>query len=122
MSSSEPSLEPLAVEVSCIGNFLRVSLSDGREVGVPLEWFPRLLNATPEQRKGWSLIGRGMGIHWESVDEDILVESLLTPEKMMWARGYGPENVRRRSRSRNGARPAFRSPARNGRRVLKTGA
>ncbi len=56
---------------------LRVNLSDGRDVWVPLEWFPRLRDATPEQRKNWRLIGRGIGIHWEDVDEDISVASLL---------------------------------------------
>ena len=44
---------------------------------MPLEWFPRLRDATPEQRKNWRLIGGGVGIHWEDVDEDISVESLL---------------------------------------------
>ena len=42
-----------------------------------MAWFPRLLNATPEQRKEWRLIGGWIGIHWEAVDEDISVESLL---------------------------------------------
>jgi hypothetical protein len=54
-----------------------VQLSDGREVGTPLEWFPRLREATAAQRKNWRLIGRGIGLHWEDVDEDISVRSLL---------------------------------------------
>lgn len=56
---------------------LVVALSDGREVSVPLEWFPRLRDATPEQRENWRLIARGIGIHWEDVDEDIAVTTLL---------------------------------------------
>ena len=56
---------------------LIVSLSDGREISVPLEWFPRLRDATPEQRDNWRLITRGIGIHWEDVDEDIAVATLL---------------------------------------------
>ena len=52
---------------------LIVTLSDGREISVPLEWFPRLRDATPEQRDNWRLITRGIGIHWEDVDEDIAV-------------------------------------------------
>jgi hypothetical protein len=44
---------------------------------VPIEWFPRLRNATDDQRKKWRLIGEGIGIHWEEVDEDIETESLL---------------------------------------------
>lgn len=54
-----------------------VQLIDGREIGVPLEWFPTLRDATPEQRNEWRLIGRGVGIHWESLDEDISVEGIL---------------------------------------------
>ncbi len=54
-----------------------VSLSDGREVSVPLEWFPHLRNATPEQRNKWRLIARGIGMHWEEIDEDIAVTTLL---------------------------------------------
>ena len=56
---------------------LIVTLSDGREISVPLEWFPRLRDATPEQRDNWRLITRGIGIHWEDVDEDIAVATLL---------------------------------------------
>ncbi|HYR58141.1 MAG TPA: DUF2442 domain-containing protein [Chthoniobacteraceae bacterium] len=56
---------------------LTVTLADGRRVSAPLEWFPRLLRATPAQRANWSLIGRGVGIHWPDVDEDISVKSLL---------------------------------------------
>ncbi len=71
-------LEPLAVDVACTRDSLKVVLADGREVTAPLEWFPRLKKATTEQRKKWRLIGRGIGIHWDSVDEDISVESLLS--------------------------------------------
>jgi hypothetical protein len=69
--------EPLAVDVSCTDDALRVTLADGREISAPLVWFPRLLKATPEQKAEWRLIGGGVGIHWEAVDEDISVESLL---------------------------------------------
>lgn len=68
---------PLAVEVACTDDSLNVTLADGREIAVPLVWFPRLQNATPDERREWHLIGGGIGIHWESVDEDISVESLL---------------------------------------------
>lgn len=56
---------------------LHVSLTDGREISVPLEWFPRLYHASEEQRRNWELIGRGVGIHWEEIDEDISVAGLL---------------------------------------------
>lgn len=77
MSTLAIEVEPLAVAVSCTDDSLRVVLADGREVSVPLVWFPRLQKATPEERKRWRLIGSGIGIHWEAVDEDISVESLL---------------------------------------------
>ncbi len=54
-----------------------VRLDDGREIAVPIEWFPRLRDATDKQLKNWRFIGGGEGIHWEDIDEDILVEGLL---------------------------------------------
>jgi Protein of unknown function (DUF2442) len=56
---------------------IHVLLSDGREISAPLERFPRLRNATDEQRQQWELIGGGVGIHWEAIDEDISVAGLL---------------------------------------------
>ena len=56
---------------------MHVRLLDGREISVPLEWFPRLRDATDAQRKNWRLISKGVGIHWEDVDEDISAASLL---------------------------------------------
>lgn len=67
----------LAETVRFTEDALIVRLSDGREVSVPLEWFPRLRDATPEQRRNWRLIARGIGIHWEDVDEDVAVTTLL---------------------------------------------
>ncbi|OGP83595.1 MAG: hypothetical protein A2Z08_10775 [Deltaproteobacteria bacterium RBG_16_54_11] len=78
MSTLAIKVDPLAVEVSVGTDALHVSLADGREVSAPLAWFPRLLKATKEQRNKWRLIGGGIGIHWEDVDEDISVESLLS--------------------------------------------
>ncbi len=75
--------EALAVEVSCSDDALTVVLDDGRTVSVPLVWFPRLVNATSKQRREWEFIGGGIGIHWEPIDEDISVASLLQPEKFM---------------------------------------
>ena len=78
MNSLDVKVEPLAVDVTCSEDALHVVLADGREISIPLAWFPRLQNATPEQRKDWRLIGGGIGIHWESVDEDVSVESFLS--------------------------------------------
>ncbi len=56
---------------------MHVRLDDGRELAVPIEWFPSLRDATDEQRNRWRFIGGGEGIHWEDLDEDILVDGLL---------------------------------------------
>jgi hypothetical protein len=56
---------------------LFVLLDDGRELGVPLVWFPKLRDADEIDLKNWRLIGNGIGIHWETLDEDISVEGLL---------------------------------------------
>lgn len=68
---------PDAVDVSVTEDTLSVELSDGRTISVPLEWYPRLVHGTPEERNKWRVIGRGQGIHWEELDEDISVEGLL---------------------------------------------
>lgn len=68
---------PKAVDIWFTEDMLYVRLEDGREVGVPLEWFPRLIKATVEQRKNWRLIGNGIGIHWEDIDEDLSVRKLV---------------------------------------------
>lgn len=77
MSALVIEIEPFAVDVSFTDSALRVLMADGREISVPLAWSPRLLAATPEQRNRWRLVGGGVGIHWEAVDEDISVENLL---------------------------------------------
>lgn len=69
--------EPLAVDVSVDDTTLRVSLDDGRELSVPVAWFPRLRDASEVERNDWRLIGHGEGIHWEALDEDISVLGLL---------------------------------------------
>jgi len=77
MSISSADVQPLAVDVSCNNDALHVALADGRAVSVPLEWYPRLQDATPKDRNNWNLIGGGLGIHWEDLDQDVSVESLL---------------------------------------------
>ena len=78
MSISAVKIEVPTVEgVTITEDTLTVDLSDGRTVSVPLAWFPRLLHASPEERRNWRLIGRGQGIHWVDIDEDLSVEGLL---------------------------------------------
>jgi hypothetical protein len=77
MSSSSVKKEPRAVAVDFNDDSFKVQLVDGREIIVPLEWFPRLRDASPEARRHYRLIGNGVGIHWQELDEDISVEGLL---------------------------------------------
>ena len=110
----------LAVQMASASNVritaahLVVELKDGRVVSVPLSWYPRLAAGTPAQRRRWTLIGRGIGIHWADLDEDIEVEALLlgqpsneSPASLRrWRSGKSPANkrmeptrARRRSRA-----------------------
>jgi Protein of unknown function (DUF2442) len=66
-----------AINVAFENSKMILFLEDGRELSIPLEWFPRLRKATDEQLNKWRFIGKGEGIHWEEIDEDILVENLL---------------------------------------------
>jgi hypothetical protein len=68
---------PEAIDVIVSEDSLTVELNDGRTISVPLDWYPRLKYATESERQKWRLIGRGQGIHWEDLDEDISVEGLL---------------------------------------------
>ena len=77
MSTLAIKVDPLAVDISISEHDLTVILADGREISAPLEWFPRLKSATAEQRRNWRLVGQGIGIHWEEIDEDISVRNLL---------------------------------------------
>lgn len=66
-----------AIDVLFSSSKMVLFLEDGRELSVPLEWFPRLREATPDQLTKWRFIGNGQGIHWDEIDEDISVEALL---------------------------------------------
>ena len=67
-----------AIAVLLTEDTLTAELSDGRTISVPLAWYPRLLDATPDERENPQLIGNGEGIHWPDLDEDVSVENLLT--------------------------------------------
>jgi hypothetical protein len=75
--STVESRVPLAQDVKVTEDSLTVDLSDGRTIAVPLAWYPRLLQGTPAERANWRLIGKGSGIHWPDLDEDVSVEGLL---------------------------------------------
>jgi hypothetical protein len=77
MSISTDELHARASEVSVSKDEIAVELMDGRTITVPLVWFPRLYHGTVKERNNWKLIGRGEGIHWADLDEDISVRNLL---------------------------------------------
>jgi len=66
-----------AIDLSFTEDKMIVFLEDGRELSIPLEWFPKLRNATADQLKQWRFIGSGEGIHWPDIDEDVSIENLL---------------------------------------------
>lgn len=75
-----PAADERVKDVSFTDDTLSVDLMDGRTITVPLAFYPRLLDATPEQRRHWETCGAGYGIHWPDVDEDLSTEGLLRGE------------------------------------------
>jgi hypothetical protein len=102
---------PRAEDVTISEDTLTADLSDGRTISVPLAWFPRLVHASKQERNNWKLIGKGHGIHWEDIDEDISVEGLLAGrpsgesqrsfKKWLDQRQAGPTIHPRRQRTRS---------------------
>jgi hypothetical protein len=88
-------------EVTFTANTLNVTMKDGRTITVPLTWYPRLLQATPKQRKHWKISGGGYGIHWPELDEDLSTEGLLrgAPAPQMKAAKKAVRTVRSASGS-----------------------
>ncbi len=77
MTSSVITTDERVADVDVTEDTLSVTLMDGRTISVPLVWYPRLLNAAPEQLQNWQIAGGGYGIHWPDVDEDLSTEGLL---------------------------------------------
>jgi hypothetical protein len=77
ISPTSEANEARAVDVKVTEEELRVDLEDGRTLVVPLAWYPRLVHGTPAERSQWRLVGRGHGIHWPVLDEDISVAGLV---------------------------------------------
>ncbi len=77
MGSLVAKTDERVLDVAFTDDALSVSLRDGRTITVPLAWYPRLLDATPVQRKNWKIAGGGYGIHWPDLDEDLSTEGLL---------------------------------------------
>jgi hypothetical protein len=74
---------PLAASAVVTDESLVVELLDARTLTVPLVWFPRLVHATPDERANWQLIGRGEGLHWPDLDEDVSVEALVAGRRSL---------------------------------------
>ena len=99
MSSSQAdSPTALAVDVSVTDDMLTVHLSDGRRIAAPVNWYPRLAKGSKSERANWRLIGRGTGIHWPDLDEDISIEGLLEGRRS----GESKESIQRWLESRTG--------------------
>ena len=98
---------PYAEDVKTTDETLTVDLSDGRTISVPLGWYPRLEHASAEERANWRLIGRGQGIHWEDIDEDISVEGLLSGKPS----GESQASFKKWLHSRETTQPARESDA-----------
>ncbi|NBC58814.1 MAG: DUF2442 domain-containing protein [Bacteroidetes bacterium] len=77
MSISVIHKSKIAQDLTFSKDKMTIFLEDGRTLSVPLEWFPKLRDATQKQIQNWRFIGSGEGIHWEDLDEDVSVERLL---------------------------------------------
>lgn len=77
LTSTIEFIVPTASNVFITFDALTVDLSDGRSITVPLAWYPRLINASKSELDNWRLVGKGLGIHWEGLDEDISIEKIL---------------------------------------------
>jgi hypothetical protein len=91
MSTLVLDAEPTAVEVSVTEDDLTVRLADGRRISVPLAWYPRLLDATKDERSHWQLLGDGYAIEWPDIDEHIGLEGLLAGRPS----GESPQSLKR---------------------------
>ena len=94
-------LPPRAIDVQVTDDELIVHLEDGRTLAVPLVWYPRLLHGSKRERAQWRLIGRGVGVHWPELDEDISVEGLLAGRRS----GESQNSLKRWFAGRVSARP-----------------
>lgn len=107
MPTSVSDLPRRALDVQVTDDELIVQLEDGRTLAVPLVWFPRLLHGNKRERARWRFIGRGVGIHWPALDEDISIEGLLAGRRS----GESQNSLKRWFATRVSARPSKRMQA-----------
>src|SRR5713101_2523502 len=105
-TSTSDFLAARAVDVKVTDDELTVELEDGRALAVPLVWYPRLLHGSKRERARWRFIGRGVGIHWPSLDEDISVDGLLAGRRS----GGSQQSLKRWFEGSQSARPDKRIP------------
>ncbi|MDY6784826.1 MAG: DUF2442 domain-containing protein [Cyanobacteriota bacterium] len=72
-----PETEPIANRVIFTDETFIVDLTDGRSLSIPINWYPRLMHASPQERQNWQLLGDGYAVEWADIDEHIGVEGLL---------------------------------------------
>lgn len=109
MNISAAEAEPLAATVVVVDDTLTVKLQDGRVVGVPISWYPRLLHGTERERSNWRIMGGGIGIEWPDLDEHLSVSGLLNGKKSAETRRSVERWLAKREpRSEAGPRPADR--------------
>ena len=99
ISTVEAEPSAFAESVRVTNDRLVVALRDGREISVPLSWYPRLSHGEPQEHQNWELIGRGMGIHWPDLDEDISIQNLVLGQPS----SESQESFRRWLEKRNGS-------------------
>jgi hypothetical protein len=107
--------EALAQKVLVTADELFVELVDGRTVSIPVQWYPRLAHGSTAERQNWQIIGRGAGIHWPDLDEDIAVEDLLAGR----ASGESQPSFQRWLQSRQGLANKTLQPTSRARRKSK---
>src|ERR1700675_885090 len=104
-TSTSDVLGARAVDVKVTDDELIVQLEDGRTLAAPLVWYPRLLHGSKRERARWRFIGRGVGIHWPALDEDISVEGLLAGRRS----GESQKSLKRWLEGRMAAQPNKRT-------------
>ena len=115
MSSLRDKLrEPRAKKLTFTQDAMMIHLADGRALTVPLAWYPRLLHATPPERKNYEIIGEGEYLHWPDLDEDLTVAGLLEGRRSAeqpasikaWLAARPRSSARRNSRAKRQIRRA----------------
>jgi len=105
-SSTADGAGALAVQVEVAEDTLSVELADGRTIAAPLAWYPRLAQATAEERRNWRLTAGGRGVHWPAVDEDISVANLLAGQPSAESQTSFKKWLAGRAKSSRGRKPS----------------